>query len=241
MCFNYNLVPTEKNRDYVLGNTVLMAVGGRGFNITQSEYGDFYSDEYGDLRRAGSNSGTRTLFGPYIPFAVETEYEGKEALVCGSLLPDAAVFPLMLLSNGYTTTVTSLPGSVTASQVQHEALALMQRAFTQSWNQIKTQTVSDKQLVLPNTITNLGVSSAANPGVMALVDGIDLGSTATLRSEAFTGYKAVLRREVAGFKLDGELWYCYYDQLDDGKSITVTQIFNDMTEAAKAGYNPHMG
>lgn len=261
MCFNYNLVPTEVNMEYVLGRSVLMAVGGRGFNVTQCEFGDYYMGADGALYRvngavdpgqtgtheAATNSGSRTIFGTYVPFTVQDTNapENITRLVSGSLLPNAVVFPVF--ERNHTTgkvnvyPAEALPGNVTVSRVQHEALALMTRAFAQAWNQLNMQSASDKQLTLPNTITNLGVSSAANPGVMAMVEGFDLGSFKSLRSEAFTGYKAVLRREVVAFTqtINGwsTHWYCYRDQFNMEhvpSGVTVDYVYPDMLAAAEA-------
>lgn len=274
MCFNYNLVPTEQNREYVLGKSVLMAVGGRGFVVTQNEFGDYYTGNDGRLHRvsgaknpgdpdnlqSATNSGARTLFGPYTPFTVaDTNAPANiTRLVSGSLLPNAVTFAVF--ERNHNTGAVSvyaadtLPGDVTSSRIQHEALALMTRAFTQSWNQLNMQAAYDKQLVLPNTITSLGVSSAANPGVMALVEGINFGSSKPLRSEAFTGYKAVMRREVVAFTqavgANRYKWYCYRDQFDMAKAeagggeysgVTVDYVYGDMNAAAEAGYKPHLG
>jgi hypothetical protein len=264
MCFNFDLAPDEANREYVLSKSVVMAVGGRGFHVTQSEYGDFYTAIDGKLHRvngaaynagdpAGSpvtpiaNTGTKTVFGAYVPFAVK-DPSNSNVTVCGSLLDYATAFPVYTTSGSAAgvTTVENLPGSVNVALVRHEALAMMTRALTASWNQLNQQASFDKQLVLPDTITAMGVSSAANPGVMSFIEGWRLDTSGQLRSEAFTGYKAILRREVVAFtqNIDGKVYkyYCYEDQFDrESHAGIVDYIYMDMYDAANAGYQPHLG
>lgn len=264
MCFNYNILPTTDNKELMLNRSALMVVGGRGFSVSQSEFGDYYVAGNGLMRRVKgalnptvspysvvANTGTRTVMGVYTPFIVKdgTPPAGFERFVSGSLLPNAKAHTI-LLKNKATGVVgvqvsDTLPGDVTPSRVQHEALAEMSRAFTQAWYQLDTKFGGDKQLVLPDTLTNMGISSVANPGVMVLVEGFNLSTSRPLRSEAFTGYKAVVRREVVTYTqtVNGVVshWYCYRDQMNMDKAlaggypgVTIDYVYADMQEAATA-------
>jgi hypothetical protein len=262
MCFNYGLAPDDANREYVLAKSVVMAVGGRGFHVTQSEYGDMYTAIDGKLHRVSVadysgiapgeytgdvSAGSKTVFGAYVPFAVKDPTD-ESVTVCGSLLDHATAFPIYTstAAGAGVATVESLPGGVNVSLVRHEALAMMTRALTASWNQLNQQASYDKQLVLPDTITAMGVSSAANPGVMAFIEGWRLDTSESLRSEAFTGYKAILRRTVVAFTqhIGGKSYkyYCYEDQFDrKAYEGIVNYVYLDMYDAVKAGYQPHLG
>lgn len=265
MAFNYNLIPTEHNKELMLNRTVLMAVGARGFSVTQNEYGDYYTAGNGTIGRAkgafydndgkvvrdkvASNTGSRTFMGTYTPFIVSGKnQQGKDVLVSGSLLPNATSF-IQIVPKGaggkpLVTVVTSLPGDITPSRVQHEALAQMSRAFTQEWYQLNNKNTENGRLTFPDSITNLGVSSVTDPGVMALVDGFNLETTRPLRSNAFTGYKVVVRREVVAYTETSPAgvvshWYAYRDQIDIDKAlaggfpgIQIDYIYPDMHTAA---------
>jgi hypothetical protein len=270
MCFNYGIVPTQMNMDHVLGRSVLMAVNGSGFHVTQNEIGNFYMGNDGIVYRVRGavnpnqpgnhqpifNAGSRTVFGPFIPFMLQdvNAPAGVTRIVSGSILPGASDFVIFEHRDGTgnfgATRVSTLPGGLTLSRVQHEALAMMTRALTASWNNLNVQTYSDTQLVLPDTITNLGVSSAAQPGVLALVEGMDVVTTRRLRSDAFTGFAVILRRDIVAFRhtVNGVVyhWYAYRDQLDMSRmladdAISVDFVFETMVEAVLRGYQPHLG
>lgn len=264
MCFNYNMLPTEGNKELMLNRSALMVVGGRGFSVTQSEYGDYYIAGDGSISRVKgsenpmnspykvvSNTGARTIFGVYTPFsvAIGKNAEGFDQYVNGSLLPNAKSYALFMKNDATSiagvSTISSLPYGVTTARIQHEALAMMSRAFTQAWYQLSSKNATNQRLTLPDTLTNLGISSAANPGVMVLVEGFNITTSRLLRSEAFTGYKAVVRREVVAYTqtINGVVshWYCYRDQLDMDKAlaggygnIEIDYVYSDMQEAAKA-------
>lgn len=279
MGYNYGLIPTEKVKEDLLGHVVLMTVGGRGFSVTQSEFGDYYLGVGGEVKRVGGtekpqvtgthisrlNSGSRTLFGVYTPFTVDYEdpNTGETKTVGGSILPNSKSYPIIYEgSDGVlrVDTSNSLPGDVTLTRVKQEALSMMSKAFTQSWHQLNIDEVSNKRITFPDTLTSSGINSMAKPGVMALVEGFDLSTSKPLRSEAFTGYKAVVRREVVVFTedLNGVVsrWYCYRDQIDMERAmaglspyenIRIDYVYPNMLEAAQAKaddgshYKPHIG
>lgn len=266
MTFNYDMIPTDHNKELMLNRTVLMTIGARGFSITQNEYGEYYVAGNGTLSRSkgafyrpdgtvdrtqvSANTGSRTFMGTYTPFIIKgTDNQGREVYVSGSLLPNASAFTQITPNVGpngepHVMVVTSLPGDITPSRVQHEALAQMTRAFTQAWYQLNNKNSENGRLTFPNSITNLGVSSVADPGVLALVDGFNLETTRPLRSSAFTGYKVVARREVVAYtetSPSGAVshWYAYRDQIDLDKAlagqfpgIQIDYIYPDMHTAA---------
>ena len=79
MAFNYDMIPTDYNKELMLNRTVLMTIGARGFSITQNEYGEYYVAGNGTLGRSkgaiyrpdgtvdrtqvSANTGSRTLWG----------------------------------------------------------------------------------------------------------------------------------------------------------------------------------
>lgn len=188
--------------------------------------------------------------GVYTPFIIKgTDEGGRDVYVSGSLLSNASAFTMVTPNAGaggkpLVQVVTSLPGGITPSRVQHEALAQMTRAFTQAWYQLNNKNSENGRLTFPNSITNLGVSSVADPGVLALVDGFNLETTRPLRSSAFTGYKVVARREIVAYtetSPSGAVshWYAYRDQIDVDKAlagqfpgIQIDYIYPDMHTAA---------
>lgn len=266
MTFNYDMIPTEHNKELMLNRTVLMTIGARGYSITQNEYGEYYVAGNGKLSRSkgafyrpdgtvdrtqvSSNTGSRTFMGTYTPFIIKgTDNQGREVYVGGSLLPNASAFTQITPNVGpngepHVMVVPYLPGDITPSRVQHEALAQMTRAFTQAWYQLNDKNTENGRLTFPNSITNLGVSSVADPGILALVDGFNLETTRPLRSSAFTGYKVVARREIVAYTETSPSgvvshWYCYRDQIDIDKAlagqipgIQIDYIYQDMHEAA---------
>ena len=266
MAFNYDMIPTDYNKELMLNRTVLMTIGARGFSITQNEYGEYYVAGNGTLSRpkgafyrpdgtvdrtqVSANTGSRTFMGTYTPFIIKgTDKGGRDVYVSGSLLSNASAFTMVTPNAGaggkpLVQVVTSLPGDITPSRVQHEALAQMTRAFTQAWYQLNNKNSENGRLTFPNSITNLGVSSVADPGVLALVDGFNLETTRPLRSSAFTGYKVVARREIVAYtetSPSGAVshWYAYRDQIDVDKAlagqfpgIQIDYIYPDMHTAA---------
>lgn len=266
MAFNYDMIPTDHNKELMLNRTVLMTIGARGFSITQNEYGEYYVAGNGTLGRSkgafyrpdgtidrtqvSANTGSRTFMGVYTPFIIKgTDEGGRDVYVSGSLLSNASAFTMVTPNAGaggkpLVQVVTSLPGDITPSRVQHEALAQMTRAFTQAWYQLNNKNSENGRLTFPNSITNLGVSSVADPGVLALVDGFNLETTRPLRSSAFTGYKVVARREIVAYtetSPSGAVshWYAYRDQIDVDKAlagqfpgIQIDYIYPDMHTAA---------
>jgi len=266
MAFNYDMIPTDYNKELMLNRTVLMTIGARGFSITQNEYGEYYVAGNGTLGRSkgafyrpdgtvdrtqvSANTGSRTFMGVYTPFIIKgTDEGGRDVYVSGSLLSNASAFMMVTPNAGaggkpLVQVVTSLPGDITPSRVQHEALAQMTRAFTQAWYQLNNKNSENGRLTFPNSITNLGVSSVADPGVLALVDGFNLETTRPLRSCAFTGYKVVARREIVAYtetSPSGAVshWYAYRDQIDVDKAlagqfpgIQIDYIYPDMHTAA---------
>jgi len=266
MAFNYDMIPTDHNKELMLSRTVLMTIGARGFSVTQNEYGEYYVAGNGTLSRpkgafyrpdgtvdrtqVSANTGSRTFMGTYTPFIIKgTDNGGREVYVSGSLLPNASAFTVVTPNAGaggkpLVQVVSSLPGDITPSRVQHEALAQMTRAFTQAWYQLNNKNSENGRLTFPNSITNLGVSSVADPGVLALVDGFNLETTRPLRSSAFTGYKVVARREIVAYtetSPSGAVshWYAYRDQIDVDKAlagqfpgIQIDYIYPDMHTAA---------
>lgn len=266
MAFNYNMIPTDHNKELMLNRTVLMTIGARGFSITQNEYGEYYVAGNGTLSRpkgafyrpdgtvdrtqVSANTGSRTFMGVYTPFIIKgTDEGGRDVYVSGSLLSNASAFTMVTPNAGaggkpLVQVVTSLPGGITPSRVQHEALAQMTRAFTQAWYQLNNKNSENGRLTFPNSITNLGVSSVADPGVLALADGFNLETTRPLRSSAFTGYKVVARREIVAYtetSPSGAVshWYAYRDQIDVDKAlagqfpgIQIDYIYPDMHTAA---------
>lgn len=266
MAFNYDMIPTDHNKELMLNRTVLMTIGARGFSITQNEFGEYYVAGNGTLGRTkgafyrpdgtvdrtqvSANTGSRTFMGVYTPFIIKgTDEGGREVYVSGSLLSNASAFTMVTPNAGaggkpLVQVVTSLPGDITPSRVQHEALAQMTRAFTQAWYQLNNKNSENGRLTFPNSITNLGVSSVADPGVLALVDGFNLETTRPLRSSAFTGYKVVARREIVAYtetSPSGAVshWYAYRDQIDVDKAlagqfpgIQIDYIYPDMHTAA---------
>lgn len=266
MAFNYDMIPTDYNKELMLNRTVLMTIGARGFSVTQNEYGEYYVAGNGTLGRSkgafyrpdgtidrtqvSANTGSRTFMGVYTPFIIKgTDEGGRDVYVSGSLLSNASAFTMVTPNAGaggnpLVQVVTSLPGGITPSRVQHEALAQMTRAFTQAWYQLNNKNSENGRLTFPNSITNLGVSSVADPGVLALVDGFNLETTRPLRSSAFTGYKVVARREIVAYtetSPSGAVshWYAYRDQIDVDKAlagqfpgIQIDYIYPDMHTAA---------
>lgn len=266
MAFNYDMIPTDHNKELMLNRTVLMTIGARGFSITQNEFGEYYVAGNGTLGRSkgafyrpdgtidrtqvSANTGSRTFMGVYTPFIIkDTDKGGRDVYVSGSLLSNASAFTMVTPNAGaggkpLVQAVTSLPGNITPSRVQHEALAQMTRAFTQAWYQLNNKNSENGRLTFPNSITNLGVSSVADPGVLALVDGFNLETTRPLRSSAFTGYKVVARREIVAYtetSPSGAVshWYAYRDQIDVDKAlagqfpgIQIDYIYPDMHTAA---------
>lgn len=266
MAFNYDMIPTDYNKELMLNRTVLMTIGARGFSITQNEYGEYYVAGNGTLGRSkgaiyqwpdgtvdrtqvSANTGSRTFMGVYTPFIIKDT--DSDVYVSGSLLPNASAFTQITPNVGpngepHVMVVTSdeLPEDITPSRVQHEALAQMTRAFTQAWYQLNNKNSENGRLTFPNSITNLGVSSVADPGVLALVDGFNLETTRPLRSSAFTGYKVVARREIVAYtetSPSGAVshWYAYRDQIDVDKAlagqfpgIQIDYIYPDMHTAA---------
>ena len=271
MAFNYDMIPTDHNKELMLSRTVLMTIGARGFSVTQNEYGEYYVAGNGTLGRSkgaiyrpdgtvdrtqvSANTGSRTFMGVYTPFIIkefiikDTDEGGCDVYVSGSLLSNASAFTMVTPNAGaggkpLVQVVSSLPGDITPSRVQHEALAQMTRAFTQAWYQLNNKNSENGRLTFPNSITNLGVSSVADPGVLALVDGFNLETTRPLRSSAFTGYKVVARREIVAYtetSPSGAVshWYAYRDQIDVDKAlagqfpgIQIDYIYPDMHTAA---------
>lgn len=266
MAFNYDMIPTDYNKELMLNRTVLMTIGARGFSVTQNEYGEYYVAGNGTLGRSkgaiyqwpdgtvdrtqvSANTGSRTFMGVYTPFIIKDT--DSDVYVSGSLLPNASAFTQITPNVGpngepHVMVVTSdeLPEDITPSRVQHEALAQMTRAFTQAWYQLNNKNSENGRLTFPNSITNLGVSSVADPGVLALVDGFNLETTRPLRSSAFTGYKVVARREIVAYtetSPSGAVshWYAYRDQIDVDKAlagqfpgIQIDYIYPDMHTAA---------
>ena len=87
MAFNYDMIPTDYNKELMLNRTVLMTIGARGFSITQNEFGEYYVAGNGTLGRSkgafykpdgtvdrtqvSANTGSRTFMGTYTPFIIK--------------------------------------------------------------------------------------------------------------------------------------------------------------------------
>lgn len=92
---------------------------------------------------------------------------------------------------------------------------------------------------LPSELTASGINNLNRPSLLIMLQGVDLGRGGRLDAVSLGGVKTEKKRIVVAFTQNGIKYYCYEKQLPEDMLNNVEEFFDDVEEAARAGYNPH--
>lgn len=100
--------------------------------------------------------------------------------------------------------------------------------------------IAETEIYLPFTQTDSGINPITKPSMIIALSGIDFIGTQDLNITSIGGYTVIRKTRVLGYRdADNNKFYAYESQLTgDIENMNVTDIFNTIDEAARAGYNP---
>lgn len=106
-------------------------------------------------------------------------------------------------------------------------------------NNSKSKSV-DSVFYLPSNLTASGINTIDRPALLIMMQNVDFaGKGETINAISLGGVKTERKKVVVGFIEDGVMYYCYEKQLPENKLDLVIDFYDDVEEAADAGYYPH--
>jgi len=110
--------------------------------------------------------------------------------------------------------------------------------------------IFDNLITIPFTQTITGVNPLDPPGILLLMSGGGYASVDDISAVSVSGFKVRERNNIVGFieNSSGRRYYAKQGQLDPGRinipgpsGYMILDYFNNMREAAEAGFFPHIG
>ena len=92
---------------------------------------------------------------------------------------------------------------------------------------------------LPSDLTASGINNLNRPSLLIMLQGADLGRGGKIDAVSVGGVKTERKRIVVGFTQNGIKYYCYEKQLPESMLENVEEFYDDVEDAARAGYKPH--
>jgi hypothetical protein len=94
---------------------------------------------------------------------------------------------------------------------------------------------------LPPVQTTSGVNPITGPSLLIFVEGVDFASPVKVDAVSVAGFKTIRKKVVIGYKdpSTGRKYYAYEGQLPSSLLLYADNYYNDVEDAAKAGYAPN--
>lgn len=236
MCLNYGMSPSVDNK-MTIENYIPTAVlaSDDGYYLLEEVQDDITPK---DSNKGGDYTLRWSLKRPY--FAKST-LDGRRYAISMSRPKWAGV------SNSGDVTVSTekrLPAGITEDDIipavnDSITAAMSYEIARKNWN----SEAFEYKFYLPYETTRKGVNPITKPSVLLFLQGVDFASSENIDVISVSGFKAVARNTVVGFKDgNGNKYYCYNGQMTQaeiGTYFHVTDHFREIDDAAKAGYSPH--
>lgn len=230
-CFNYDLHPTEANKQLIKEFITVAAV---------ATYDGYYLATEQRVRNGDGN------------FPETPAGDGDWDLVFSMKYPYAYEYGgvLYALNMGmeYTTALSSstlyridgLPPNETGQMSREEARAVINDRVSSHMAEVTQQKNENNSnwrhsFYIPSQLTTFtGVNPITGPSFLVLVQNVNLSTSRPISGFSVSGSSIVQVRWIAGYERAGEKYYAYADQLP--ANIDVDSLFSTMEEAAQAGY-----
>ena len=92
---------------------------------------------------------------------------------------------------------------------------------------------------IPSELTKTGINPIVKPSLIIMLQGVDFASSVKVDAMSVGGVTTDRKRVVVGFIQDGYKYYCYERQLPEDIISLSKEFFNNVEQAAQAGYHPH--
>jgi hypothetical protein len=216
ICANYNTSLDLEHRNAVKGLLSAVVISGKGYYST-------------NLIKDG-----RVTFSAMQPYLYRVENGTNSTDYMVSLLPNSTE---TFGENGaYTRPLAAYPPGVNQRGIVWRINAEVTNALAESVALQGQYLGLDYGLNLASESQLVSDNRVDGPGLMVVLQGLDVGSGADLHSLGFAGYTAIARRRFGGFTDNGIKYYGYLSNID--ADITVEHVYESMALAVADGYIP---
>jgi hypothetical protein len=92
---------------------------------------------------------------------------------------------------------------------------------------------------LPSSLTYSGINTLDKPAMLIMMQNVDFACSERINAVSLGGVKVDRKRNVVGFVENNRRYYCYETQLPQTAVNSVVDFYNDVEDAAEAGFYPH--
>ncbi len=229
-CFNYDMMPTDRNKQLIKDFIPVAAVAtSDGYYLATHQLVRNGGGNYPDNPGREVNDGDWDLiFGMKLPYL----YEGPDATYALNMgLKDS-----LRMTADSLTKPKGLPPGLTELRARTLMNNLVSADMANSINEINEENVNWRNsFYIPSQLTTTtGVNPIEGPSFLVLVQGVNLTTSRPISGFSLSGTKIEEARMIAGYVRDGIHYYAYADKVPEGS--VVDDLFTTFKEAAAAGY-----
>lgn len=233
LCLNYNMSASEENLAH-LDSYIPTAVlaGNNGYYILTMSEDD---DTPGDGISGGDYKLRWSIKKPYTVKIGDTYYAVN--IHTGSWTSVRDMGGTLEINEG-----TSLPYGIDKEAVLRIInTRIMQDMLFEIQRRNFNKEPWEYKFYLPPVQTTSGVNPITGPSFLIFVEGVDFASPTKVDAVSVAGFKTIRKRVVVGYRdpSTGRKYYAYEGQIPSNLLVYADNYFDDVEEAAKAGYIPN--
>lgn len=233
LCLNYNMSASEENLAHLDSYipTAVLACNNGYYILTMSED----DDTPGDGISGGDYKLRWSIKKPYTIKIGDTYYAVN--IHTGSWTSVRDMGGTLEINEG-----TSLPYGIDKEAVLRIInTRIMQDMLFEIQRRNFNKEPWEYKFYLPPIQTTSGVNPITGPSFLIFVEGVDFASPTKVDAVSVAGFKTIRKRVVVGYRdpSTGRKYYAYEGQIPSNLLDYADNYFDDVEEAAKAGYIPN--